>query len=252
MIGERVSVVIPAFNEAGRIRSSLAALDAFCRARFADYEIVCVDDGSRDATARCVRSAGLPTVRLVRLARNRGKGGAVKAGMLAAAGTYRLFTDADLPYRLEALGRAVALLRAGGCDLVAGERTLPGCRPGRREPLLRRTASAVFRRAVHCFTRIDVHDSQCGLKGFSAAAALSLFAPLKSTGYAFDVELLQRARVQGLRVGRLPVHLVRGGPSSIRLCRHSVAMTADLARIAWRRGRAEGSGGLGRVADPVG
>jgi len=242
IVDPTVSIVIPAFNEAHRIVPSLTALSDYCERRLGRYEILCVDDGSTDGTARMVCAAGLPeAVRVLRLPHNRGKGGAVQAGMLWAAGDHRFYTDADLPYRLTAFEDALDLLHSGTCDIVAGDRTLGTCRHRRSGGFWRRLASCMFRRAVRRVARLDAGDSQCGFKGFTAAAADAVFRTLTTMGFAFDVEILLLAEASGLRVARMPVHLVHCGGSSVRLPREAFAMTLDLVRLAWRpRGRESG------------
>jgi dolichyl-phosphate beta-glucosyltransferase len=192
---------------------------------------VVVDDGSTDGTWDLVQGyRGLP-LRTVRLPRNRGKGAAVKAGMLAARGDYRFFTDSDLPYDLSAVASAMQLFQSEACDLVAGARDMAGSRDAAGTSRARKTASRVFSAMTGMLFGFDIRDSQCGFKGFTAKAAESLFGACATPGYAFDVEILARARKLGLRVSRIPVTLLVNQDSSISLPKDGFVMLWELAAI---------------------
>ncbi|MDF1593679.1 MAG: glycosyltransferase [Desulfobacterales bacterium] len=244
---DSVSIVIPAYNEAGRILASLTALRAFCRDRFSGFEIICVDDGSSDNTWEIISGLGdMPFVKPLRLAQNRGKGFAIQQGMQQAAGRFLFFTDADLPYRPEALDAAMNAFYQETCDLVVGARELSD--PGRHLPVgqARSIASRVFSGLVARLFKLAVRDTQCGFKGFSRAAARQIFPRLNVWGYAFDVEIFILARRLGLKICRIPVTLVEQTGSKISLTRDPIVMLYDLIRLAIRerrrRIRGQGSG----------
>lgn len=236
-----VSIVIPAYNEQSRILSSLKTLAHFCQARFERYEIICVDDGSSDATWELITSLdGIPALKPLRLAQNRGKGYAVRYGMLAARGRFRFFTDADLPYELSAFTAAMHSFYSDRCDLVTGDRRLPASSDGRQVGGLRKLAGTIFSALATRLVKMDVHDSQCGFKGFTEASARQIFTRLQTSGYAFDVEVFALARAFGLNVCRIPVTLVKQAGSKIRLSRDPFLMMADLIRLAGRTASAKG------------
>jgi len=232
---ESVSVVIPACNEAHRIIASLNMLQDFLAQTFVQHEIICVDDGSTDGTRELLDDfAQNHPVRLIRFETNRGKGRAIQCGMLAAAGRYRFFTDADMPYRLDAFSLAMRQFKTSRCDIVAGDRYLPESGQSVPSGRFRKPVGRVFSTLAHCLTDMDIQDSQCGFKGFSEAAAQKIFTGIHTRGYAFDVEIFVLARKMGLSVCRIPVHLVRHSGSGIRMTRDPFRMILELFQIALR------------------
>jgi len=196
-----------------------------------------VDDGSTDGTKELIANE-MPSkrVRVLPLPRNRGKGYAVRYGMLQSTGRYRFFTDADLPYHLDALKAAMAAFQDRGCDLVVGARELDESRIGSRLSIQRRLAGRMFSTVVRTILDVDVVDTQCGFKGFSDTAAELIFSQLETKGYAFDVEIFSRARTLNLNICKIPVTLVKQDGSKIRLSRDPLFMLWELFKIA-RKGR---------------
>lgn len=237
-----ISIVIPAYNEAGRILPSLKLLGAFCHERFSAFEIICVDDGSSDDTWKIISGLkDMPFVKPLRLDENRGKGFAVRRGMRLAGGRFLFFTDADLPYRPEALDAAMNAFYQENCDLVAGVREFSD--PERRINVgqVRSFASRVFSALVARLFKLAVRDTQCGFKGFSRAAARQIFSRLNIYGYAFDVEVFILARRLGLKIRPIPVALVEQAGSKIRLTRDPMAMLVDLLRLVIKEKRRKGN-----------
>ncbi len=234
-----LSLVIPCFNERRRILSTLQRLrQHLVGGLYQDAEVIVVDDGSTDGTADLLRSLqGWDQLTLLFNETNRGKGYSVRRGVLAARGRYIFFTDADLPYDLEALGRFLAVLQEG-YDLAIGARDLPGSRFSVPRSPLRRLASNVFTWIVRNYAVPGIPDTQCGFKGFRRGVARDLFQRGRINGYAFDVELVFLARRRGYRIARLPVVLVHNDNSKIRVVRDSAQMLFDLFRIQFyaRRG----------------
>lgn len=227
-----LSIVIPAFNESARLRSTLPVLIAHVADR--DAEIIVVDDGSDDDTA-LVAGAILGTFsgQVIRLPENRGKGAAVRAGVAAARGEAVLFMDADLATDLEALPTVLKALE--DADVVVGSRAVDGAivYQGTRERALMGRA---FNRMVRMLTGLEVHDTQCGFKAFRARVAKLLFAMSRVDGFAFDAEMLDYARILGFRIAEVPVVWTAVRGSSVRPVRDSAVAAWALLRIAlWAR-----------------
>lgn len=228
-----LSLVLPAYNAAGFLRSSLLLLREH-RPRWPASEVIVVDDGSRDTTADVVAEFAGEGVTCLRLPQNRGKGGAVRAGMLAARGAYRIFMDADIPYELDAVDTMLRYLDFKEFDIVIGSRHVPGAHFEVDLPWPRKIASAVFTAFVTRLMVTGVVDTQCGIKGFRAAAAERLFRLSVLDSFTFDVEILYLAFKLNLDVKRIPVRQVRNEPSTIRLSRHTPKMVKDLVSIPLR------------------
>jgi glycosyltransferase involved in cell wall biosynthesis len=231
-----LSLVIPAFNQRVRTARSAEQAARWLRDRYAGrYELILVDDGSRPDETLTARDLSSDVV-LVRHDRNLGKGGAIRSGVTRARGAYVVFTDSDLPFSLEPIEATLATLR-GGADVVIGDRLHPESSATAPVGPLRRLSSAVYTWLVNHALGLDYADTQCGYKGYRAAAAQDLFGRLRVTSFAFDAELLLRAHAAGLRVVRQPVHLVHNEDSSVSLLRHAPGMLWDVARLAWWRFR---------------
>jgi glycosyltransferase involved in cell wall biosynthesis len=228
-----LSIIIPAYNEERRIGATLARITGYLDGRGGGYEVIVVDDGSRDATRAIVGAAGHPAVRLLALPVNAGKGAAVRAGVLASRGRAVLFSDADLSTPIEELARLEAAV-AGGADLAIGSRVAPG-EVARRQPLLRRLQGRAFHaivRALGFRVVATVRDTQCGFKLFRGAVARLLFRELTLTGFAFDVELLERAH-QRFAIAEVPVAWAHADGSKVRPGIDAARMLRDLIQIRW-------------------
>ena len=228
-----LSVVIPAYNERARIAATVDAIVNYLLRQDYPWELLVADDGSVDGTAELVvqAAAGDPRVRLVSL-EHRGKGWAVKNGMLAASGEFRLLCDADLSVPIEQVER----LLPGGHDTVdvaVGSREAPGAarygEPGRRH-LMGRVYNAFVRRLA----APGMADTQCGFKCFSGAAADHLFSLATVDGFSFDVEVLFLARRSGMTIAEIGVDWHYREHSKVRPLRDALSMTLDLIRIRWR------------------
>jgi dolichyl-phosphate beta-glucosyltransferase len=233
-----LSVVIPAFNEAARLPRYLGEVVAFLGARGKPYEVVVVDDGSTDGTAAAVRAliARHPAVRLLPLGRNRGKGAAVRAGMLTAMGAVRLFADADGATPIGELVRLEPAL-ANGADIAIGSRALVDPAVTTHTRSHRVVAGRVFNWLVARLGVRGVADSQCGFKLFTAEAAEALFGALETTGFAFDVELLLRAQARGYRIAEVAVNWVDQEGSKVGVLSNGPGMLLQLLRARRRVGR---------------
>jgi dolichyl-phosphate beta-glucosyltransferase len=235
-----LSVVIPAFNEAGRLPRTLDRVRAFLRGWGGSHEVLVADDGSTDQTAEKARDAGAT---VLRDDRNRGKGHAVRRGMLAARGRRRLMTDADLSTPIEELPRF--LLRMDeGYDVVIGSRALPGSTIEVHQPWYRENMGRVYNLFVRALALPGLRDTQCGFKLWSASAARDAFGAARLDGFSFDVEALYLARKRGYRIAEIPVTWRNDAATRVGLGGGSLAFP-DLLKIRWHdwKGRYEGGGG---------
>ncbi|PYN38299.1 MAG: glycosyl transferase family 2 [Candidatus Rokuibacteriota bacterium] len=232
----RWSVVIPAFNEAERLPPFLEKVVAYFEGRDEPYEVIVVDDGSTDGTAARVEARRLRSVSVLRRQDNAGKGAAVRAGMLAARGAYRVFIDADGATPIEELKRLEPLLVAGA-DVVIGSRVLvdPGVAVTTRPH--RVAAGRLFNWLVARMGLHGIADSQCGFKAFTAPSATRLFEALSTQGFGFDVELLLLARAAGSRIVEVPVNWADQPGSKVGVFRHGPGMLWQILQARRRVGR---------------
>ncbi|HVC93964.1 MAG TPA: glycosyltransferase [Pirellulales bacterium] len=235
-----LTVLVPAFDEEHRLPKTLTGLAEFLDASRIDYRVLVVDDGSRDATAAVSGHFGRRFSTL-RLDRQRGKGAAVRRGMLAATGDVLAFTDADLPYDLSALRSAYDWVDRGECEVVFGARDLRESECRVRRKLSRTIASATFREVAKRLISREVTDTQCGLKVFSRRAAREIFSRTVIDGFAFDAEVVLLCRRLRLPTRRIAVSLVNEYGSTLSLSRHAWRMFRDVVRVGLadrlRRGR---------------
>jgi dolichyl-phosphate beta-glucosyltransferase len=220
----RLSVVLPAYGEEHRIARTIERV-RHALSPLGELEVVVVDDGSGDRTAEVARDAGADQV--IRLPVNRGKGAAVRAGVLAARGSTVVFTDADLAYAPSQMVSLVDEVEKGW-DVVVGSRHEREATRGVRD-----IGHRVFNRVTRAVLDRRFADTQCGCKGFHRAAAQRLFARARIDRFAFDVELLWLAGHLGLAVEEVPVELDRADGSTVRVSVDAVRMLRDLLRIRW-------------------
>jgi glycosyltransferase involved in cell wall biosynthesis len=231
-----VSIVIPAYNEAERLPATLMQLGQFLRAEDYRAEVVVVDDGSSDDTAGVVERAAAadPLLRLVR-APHRGKGAAVRRGMLEARGAARVMCDADLSMPAYELPKLLAPL-AAGADVALATREGAGARRI-GEPELRHLMGRVFNTLVRLFAVPGLHDTQCGFKAFTAASAEALFGRGTIDGFGFDVEVLYLARKRRLRLVEVPIAWYYQASSRVSPVRDTIRMVRDVLRVRWNDAR---------------
>lgn len=222
------TLIIPMFREADRIAQSLIALH---EAGLDGYELLLVDDGSNDETVNvataCLAELGLRDSSVLALHSNRGKGGAVRAGILNAKTPYVGFVDADLSLDPLEIRRALNRLHLTRGDIVVGERVVDPA----TQPRLRRFASLVFRRLTESVAPTGVRDPQCALKIFRRDVAVALFEALDTDGYSFDVEVLLRARAAGYSIDEMAVRWTHQPGSKVRPVRDSLRMMVEVRRI---------------------
>ena len=212
-----LSVVVPAYNEELRLPPTLAKLDAFLSTQPLRYEIVVVDDGSRDNTIGVVEAAMTthPHLRLVRQFPNRGKGAAVRRGMLEARGQIRVMCDADGSMPPSQLPKLLAPIIACNAEISIGSRYADGAKTDKKQPFYRVLWSRLCNRVIQRSLVPGVRDTQCGFKAFTAEAARDLFRYARIDGWAFDLEILALARRRGLRIAEVGVEWKDDGRSRV-------------------------------------
>jgi dolichyl-phosphate beta-glucosyltransferase len=236
-----LSVVIPAYNEARRLPPYLQSVVAYLDGRGLSHEILVVDDGSSDETATLAEQAGAqhPSIRLIRLGRNRGKGAAVRAGMQATRGDRRLFADADGATPIHEMERLEAAIN-NGADIAIGSRTLAS-RDSRyhvQARLHRTLLGGLFNHVVRGLGIRDIHDTQCGFKLFRQSVAQDLFSVARIDGYGFDLELLYIAQQRGCRIAEIPINWADQPGSKVRVLPDGLRMLGEMLMI--RRNHARG------------
>jgi len=233
-MGEKpeLSVVIPAYNEAERIGPTLEAISSHLNERGVSYEIIVVNDGSTDTTEQVVRSYAQADarVRLISYDPNRGKGYAVRKGMIEARADDALFTDADLATPIEELGKLQQAAK-NGCDVVIGSRALKdsiiiGWRPWYRE-----LSGKIFNLIIRLLAVSGIRDTQCGFKYFKGGSAARIFSVTRLDGFGFDVETLYLARKFGLRIGEIPVHWDNSPATKVSVLRHTLPMLIEVINV---------------------
>ncbi len=204
-----LSLVIPAYNEAARLGSSLARVFEYLNAQVYESEVIVVDDGSADETARVARegfrSAGRVAARVIEVGVNRGKGNAVRTGLLASRGRVALFSDADLSTPITETPKLTGPIRSGECDVAFGSRAIDRALVGTHQPWTREQSGRAFNLAVRAATRLPFKDTQCGFKAFRTDTCRPVIEAGKIDRFGFDVELLYVAYAAGLRLREVPV-----------------------------------------------
>jgi dolichyl-phosphate beta-glucosyltransferase len=234
-----LSLVVPVYNESERLSILFDVLEteAEREARAAGLElteVVVVDDGSTDDTAALVktRAAGDARVRLISFEQNRGKGAAVRAGVLSVKSDLALVSDVDGSTPMSELGSLVAAVREGN-DLAIGSRDLPGSNVIVHQPAHRELMGKTFNILFRVLTGLRIHDTQCGFKLFRLPRTRILFELQRIDGFAFDAELCINASRLGLQLAEVPVAWIDNRDTKVRLLGSSLRMAADLFRAAW-------------------
>ncbi|TMF89030.1 MAG: glycosyltransferase family 2 protein [Chloroflexi bacterium] len=227
-----ISIVIPAFNEALRLPTTLDRVQRYLATAGLTAEVIVVDDGSRDDTAEVVQryAQRWPQLKLVAAERNAGKGAAVRLGMAAARGRYRVFSDADLSVPIDDMEKLLRPLHAGAGVAIAS-RGLRDSQVELHQPWYRETMGKIFNRLVRIFVLGGVHDTQCGFKAFTGEVADRVFPVLQTRGFGFDVELLYRAQHAGYTIVEVPTRWINSPQSRVHPIRHSAAMFLELLAI---------------------
>lgn len=226
-----LSVIIPAYNEEDRIGATLTSITAYLRKQPYMSEVIVVDDGSRDRTVEraAVSLSGMERHTILRLPRNRGKGAAVREGVLNAAGEFILFSDADLSTPIEELDRFWTWMDQG-YDVVIGSRALTGADIQIRQSFFRELMGKTFNVFVRRLLLKGIPDTQCGFKLFRGSVAKAVFSSCAVDGFSFDVEALYLCGPEH-RIRQVPVVWRNSPQSKVRIVRSSMSMLKDLWRI---------------------
>jgi dolichyl-phosphate beta-glucosyltransferase len=234
-----LSLIIPIYNGAAYAANSAGLAHSYLSSiPNLSFEIIFVDDGSSDATSEILKSINLSGVRVLTLPANQGKFGAIKAGMSAASGACRIFTDGDVPYELEAIQYIHSIISKRQVHVVVGDRNLRGSEYAEQLTPIRSVVTHIFSFFVRILVTGGLFDTQCGLKGFRGDVADALFPMLRDSGFSGDVELLYVCLKYNLEIKRIPVRLRRSAPSTVRVVNHGLRMLRRISRLrrSWKKG----------------
>ena len=228
-----LSVVIPAYNEERRLPRTLDRVLRYLREKHPSGEVIVVDDGSTDGTARVVREIEKTAseLRLVSRGRNRGKGFSVREGMLEARGRRALFTDADLSAPIEEAEKLLAALDQA--EVAIGSRAVDRSLIEIHQSFLREMAGILFNKIVRLFTGLPFEDTQCGFKAFRMERARIVFEQQRIEDFGFDPEILFLAQRHGLRAVEFPFRWAHDPGTKVHVLRDSLRMLLDLLLIRW-------------------
>lgn len=231
-----LSIVIPAYNEALRVGATLEKVRQYVDSRNFACELIIVDDGSRDETPGILERfrERHPAVRLLRNEPNRGKGFAVRRGVLEARGEFVLFTDADLSAPIEETNKLLGALESTGADAAVGSRALDRRLIGIHQPWRREMGGRVFNLLVRILTGLKIRDTQCGLKLFRRASTERAFELQRVTGFGFDPEVLFLIDRLGGKIVEVPVRWNDSPATKVRFLRDATRMFLDLMVLRWR------------------
>lgn len=229
----RLSIIIPAYDEAKRIIPSLERITAYLSPRLDDYEVIVIDDGSKDQTAPIVTqySANHPQVHLRQNVRNRGKGYSVRHGMLWATGEWLLFSDADLSTPIDELEHFASFI--GEFDVIIGSRGLKDSNIVEHQPVYREWMGRAFNQFVQRAALAGLSDTQCGFKLFSRTCARDVFSRTTIDGFGFDVEALFIAQALGYKIAEVPVTWANDTATKVHAVRDGLRMAGDVLKTRW-------------------
>lgn len=232
-LSPKLSVIIPAYNEAERLPATIDAAYKWLAEHIeGGFEIIVVDDGSRDTTVRVTHEmiSRRPHLKVLEQPENRGKGAAVRRGMLEAVGEVRLFMDADHSTHIRETEKVFAAIEAGA-EMIIASRQHPESDISVSQSWLREHMGKSFNFIMRSIVGLEMQDTQCGFKAFTAKAAEAIFSRQKLEGFSFDVELLFLASKLGFKVVEIPVEWINEPNSRVRMLADPALMFADVLRI---------------------
>lgn len=238
-----VSIVVPAYEEEARLGDSIRRILAYVHEKGVNAELIVVDDGSRDQTADVAREVcgEFPdkASQVIRYEVNRGKGFAVKTGLLAASSDIALFSDADLSTPIEEMHKLIDPIARGDYDVTFGSRALDRSLIGTHQPWRREQGGKVMNLVIRAMSRLPFSDTQCGFKAFQMKKFRPLLELMTIDRFGFDVEFLYVGRYHGLRLSEIPVRWNDVEGSKLSIFRDTYRMFSELSEIRAnaRRGR---------------
>lgn len=231
-----ISIVIPAYNEEKRLGKTLKKVYEYFKNRGDTFEIIVVDDGSKDGTVNVVKTFAIdhPEVKLRCHLKNKGKGAAVKTGVMAAEGNLILFTDADLSTPIEEFEKLIYFIKEKKYDIVIASRALPDSKILISQMFYRRFIGRMFPILVKIIVTREFKDTQCGFKLFKNQVARELFSALGTTDFAFDVEILYRALKRKYKIKEVGVIWLNSPYSTVKIFKDSFRMFFSLLKIKFK------------------
>ena len=234
-----ISIIIAAFNEEKRIIPSLLKIKEYINKQNIPYEIIVVDDGSTDHTHTVVRDLikDIPYLKVIHYAPNKGKGHALRTGVLASKGEIILLSDADLSTPIEELSKLLPLIYNHKCDIAIGSRALALSEIVKKQPWWRQSMGKFFNKLVKALVIEDFKDTQCGFKVFRGDIARSLFKEAQIDRFAYDVEILAIGKKKGCKIVETPVRWINSPESKVDPVKDSLQMFGDLLKIRMTIGK---------------
>lgn len=230
-----LSIVIPAFEEEQRLGSSIETILDFLSTNKPNSELIIVDDGSADSTTEIAEQAcsKFPAIqtKVIKYQPNRGKGFAVKTGLLAASANIVLFSDADLSTPIDEMDKLIAPIATGDVDVAFGSRALDRSLIGTHQPWRREQGGKIFNLVVRMLTGMPFWDTQCGFKAFNMTAFRPLLDLMQIERFGFDVEFLYVANLHGLNLKEIPVRWNNDDRSKVSVIRDSIRMFDEVRQI---------------------
>ncbi len=233
----KLSLIIPIYNAEAFILDTLMRLNEWKQKISYSVQIILVDDGSKDSTKKIAENyikANDLSIEILSYKVNQGKGYAVKHGMLAGVGKYKIFTDADIPFGFEVINTMLYYLDFKEFDVCIGNRKSVNSIYFTKMSLIRKLSSRFFTMVISRYVVTGVTDTQCGLKGFKAEVADLLFSKLQTKGFAFDVEILYLCYKYEFDIKKIPVVFVGNDISTINLTKNSIQMLYNIICLPFR------------------
>ena len=228
-----ITLIIPMYNESSIIADTAKTVSEYMNNNFESYEVIFSDDGSKDGSAKIVSDLQLPNVRVVGYEQNRGKGCAIRTGMLEAKGEIVMFTDADLAYGTDVIRRVYDTLNDADANMLIGSRNLS--KDGYEGyTAMRKLMSKVYIKVLCIAGGFKLSDSQCGCKAYKGEAVKRIFEKCKVDGFAFDFESILWAQKFGYKIVEMPVKIVNHRESKVNAIRDTFKMLGDLRKMKKR------------------
>ncbi|MBE6533816.1 MAG: glycosyltransferase [Ruminococcaceae bacterium] len=228
-----ITLIIPMYNESSIIADTAKTVSEYMQNNFDSYEILFSDDGSKDNSAQIVKDLQLPCVRVVGYEKNRGKGCAIRTGMLEAKGEIVMFTDADLAYGTDVIRRVYDTLNDADANMLIGSRNLS--KDGYEGyTAMRKLMSKIYIKVLCIAGGFKLSDSQCGCKAYKGEAVKKIFERCMVDGFAFDFESILWAQKFGYKIVEMPVKIVNHRESKVNAIRDTFKMLGDLRKMKKR------------------